>query len=66
MNQDLNDVKVPKGATYKGQEVLRVLNSVVGESAKDSGYKVLLGDGRQEFISAANFAKLGEEEGDQE
>lgn len=60
MNNDLNDVKIPKGATYKGEEVLKVLNVVVAEKAADSGYMLLLGNGDKEFITATNFGKLGE------
>lgn len=66
MNQDLNDVKIPKGATYKDQEVLKVLNAVVSDNAKESGYQLLLGDGEKVFISTANFAKLGSTEEDEE
>jgi hypothetical protein len=69
MNQDLNDVKIPKGASYKDQEILKVLNVVVSEVASESGYVVLLGNGDKEFISSAKFAKLSEpseEEGDEE
>lgn len=60
MNNDLNDVAIPKGAVVDGQEVLKVLNRVVGETAKDTGYQLLLGNGDKTFITDKQFDKLAE------
>lgn len=66
-NSNLHEVTIPKGATYKGQEVLKVISPVVGETAKDTGYKLLLGNGDMVFVTQAQFAKLDsdESEGDE-
>jgi hypothetical protein len=66
MNQDTNKVDVPKGAVYKDKGVLKVLQAVIGDTAKDTGYKVLLDDGSAEFISQSQFEKLAEPKEEEE
>lgn len=65
-NSNLRDVKVPSGAKYKDEEVIKVLNPVIGETAKDTGYMVLLGNGEKQFVKQSDFEKLGATEADKE
>lgn len=56
MNNNRNKVKLTdQNRTYKGKEILKVISAVIGDSAKDNGYKVVLEDGSQEFIPAKHF-----------
>jgi hypothetical protein len=60
MNQDLNKVKLPKGASHKGKEILKILNVVVGEKDSESGYMAVNEDGDRVFIKNSEMAKLSE------
>lgn len=61
MNNDSNKVNLPKDFEVDGQKVLKVLNTVIGESAKDTGYKVLLENGEQVFVKVSTVNKESEQ-----
>ena len=37
MNEDRSQVKLPKGATYKDQEILKVMSRTIGEKSSEDG-----------------------------
>lgn len=58
MNQNLNKVDLPEGATYNGQEILKVLNRVISDNDDENGFVILTGDGEKTFITDDEFADL--------
>lgn len=57
MNNDVNDAALPKDFKVDGQKVLKVLSTVIGDTDKDSGYKVVLENGDQVFVKASAVKK---------
>ena len=57
MNNNSNDAALPKDLKVGDQKVLKVLNTVIGDSDKDTGYKVLLENGEQTFVKASAVKK---------
>ncbi len=56
MNQNRNKVELTdKNKIYKDKEILKVISVVIGEKDSDSGYRVVLEDGSQEFVPAKHF-----------
>lgn len=53
MNNDINDTVLPKDFEVNGQKVLKVLSTIVGDTDKDTGYKVVLANGEQVFVKAS-------------
>lgn len=64
MNQNLNKVELPEGATYNGQEILKVLSRVISDNEAEDGYVILTGDGEKTFITDDEFADLSIESKD--
>lgn len=60
MNQDINDVKLPKGAEVDGKSILKVLSATISEKDSESGYTVILEDGEKAFLTNKQFEKLGQ------
>lgn len=68
MNQNANVVKLPKGATHKGKEILKVLHVSISDNDKENGYMVVNEDGDKVFMKAKDVeaAQAGEDESDEE